>query len=237
MKITINRPEKMNALTWAMYDALSDSIDEAEQSNDVNVIFLQGSGGCFCAGNDIGSFVEPPPAEQTPPSKRFIKSIAFARKPLVVSVDGVAVGIGTTMLLHCDLVYAAEGTSFSLPFVNLGLTPEAASSYLLPKLVGHQRASQLLLLGEAFSAEEACEMGLVNRVFGQEELHQEAFREAAKLAAKPAESVAATKALLKKGYEANLRDIIDEELEIFAGRMRSPEFATIITAFLSSQKA
>lgn len=237
MKITINRPEKKNALTWAMYDALSDNLERAELDNDVKVIFIHGAGGSFCAGNDIGAFVDPPSADKKAPSQRFIENIAFARKPLVAAVDGVAVGIGTTMLLHCDLVYAADNTRFSLPFVNLGLTPEAASSYLLPKLVGHQRASELLLFGEAFSAETACDFGMVNHVFPQNTLHVEAFNEAEKLANKPDESVRMTKALLKKGSEAITGEIIKEELTLFAERMRSPEFATIITAFLTSQKA
>ena len=209
----------------------------AEQDNNVKVVFIHGAGGCFCAGNDIGDFVSPPPEDDTPPSQRFMRNIATAKKPLVAAVDGLAVGIGTTMLLHCDLVYAGEGTRFSLPFVNLGLTPEAASSYLLPKLVGHQRACELLLFGESFSVEEACDAGMVNHVFPQETLLEQALIEAERLAAKPVESVRMTKALLKKGSEAIICEVIQTELEIFAERMRSPEFATIITAFLTAQKA
>lgn len=237
MKITINRPEKKNAITLEMYNALSDSIENAEQDNDVKVIFILGKGGCFCAGNDLGDFVSPPPADAPSPAKRFIQNIATAKKPLVAAVDGLAVGIGTTMLLHCDLIYAGVNTRFSLPFVNLGLIPEAASSYLLPKLVGHQRASELLFFGELFSAETACEIGMVNQVFPEATLHANALEKAKELAAKPAESVRITKALLKKSSETITNEVITEELELFAERMRSPEFATIITAFLTSQKA
>jgi enoyl-CoA hydratase/carnithine racemase len=237
MKLSLNRPEKKNAITLAMYDALSDSIESAEQDDDVRVIFIRGVGGCFCAGNDMADFVSPPPESETSPAPRFIRNIATAQKPLIAAVDGLAVGIGTTMLLHCDLVYAASSTRFSMPFVNLGLTPEAASSYLLPKLVGHQRASELLLLGESFSAETACKIGMVNQLFSEETLHDQALEKALELAAKPLEAVLATKSLLKKGSQKITNEIIAEELEIFANQMRSPEFATIVTAFLTSRKA
>jgi enoyl-CoA hydratase/carnithine racemase len=155
---------------------------------------------------------------------------------MVAAVDGLAVGIGTTMLLHCDLVYAGENTRFSLPFVNLGLTPEAASSYLLPKLIGHQRASELLLMGESFSAETACEIGMVNQVLSEQELYDRALEKAIELAAKPVEAVLMTKSLLKKATAKITSEVIAEELDVFADRMRSPEFATIVTAFLTARK-
>ena len=235
MTITINRPQKKNALTWAMYRALADALSIAEAEDSVSVVILMGKGGCFCAGNDMASFVTPP-ADDVSPGQSFIEAMANASKPLIAAVDGHAVGIGATILLHCDLVYAADDARFSMPFVNLGLTPEAASSYLLPKLIGHQRASEMLLFGESFSARTACELGMVNQIFPQEDLHEKAMEAASILAAKPVESVRMTKALLKKGSEAITNEIIAEELAIFADRMRSPEFASIITAFLTSQK-
>jgi enoyl-CoA hydratase/carnithine racemase len=237
MTIVINRPEKKNSLTWEMYDSLAQALEQADHDQDVNAIVLQGKGGCFCAGNDLSGFASPPSVDETPASQRFIQQIATTKKPLIAIVEGQAVGIGTTMLLHCDLIYAGTNATFSLPFVNLGLTPEAASSYLLPKLIGHQKASELLLLGEAFSAETAYEIGLVNQVFPESSLYTDAMEKVQALVRQPVAAVMATKKLLKNGAETVVNETILEELTIFTERMRSPEFAEIINAFLHSRKA
>ena len=189
-EIEIHRPDKKNALTGAMYDAMSDAILRAEGDAGVRVVFLHGQPGCFTSGNDLADFLAA--GERTgegvgPPASRFLSVIRTARKPLVAAVGGVAVGIGTTMLLHCDLVYAAPNARFQMPFVPLGLAPEGGSSLLLPLLAGHQRASEWLLLGRPFSAEAARAAGLVNEVVPEESLLAHARSAALAVAALPAE--------------------------------------------------
>ncbi len=162
--ITLNRVDKKNSLTRAMYSTLADTFEAAAQGTAVRAIVLQGDVAVFSAGNDIGDFLQQPPASQDSPVFRFLRAIATFPKPVVAAVCGPAVGIGTTMLLHCDLVYAGDNAAFSMPFVNLGLCPEAGSSLLVPQMLGYHRAAEALLLGEPFMAEAALEVGLVNRV-------------------------------------------------------------------------
>ena len=164
MTITINRVEKKNSLTAAMYGSLADALDSAAHDAAVRVVVIQGHELIFSAGNDINDFLSVPPDTSDAPVFRFLRLLSTFAKPLVAAVCGPAVGIGTTLLLHCDLVYAGDNAAFSLPFVNLGLCPEAASSLLLPQLMGHQRAAEALLLGEPFTAETALEVGLINRI-------------------------------------------------------------------------
>jgi enoyl-CoA hydratase/carnithine racemase len=234
--ITIERPEKMNALSPAMYDALAEAIAHAEGDPDIRVILLQGGGGCFTSGNDLNDFVDSPPAGEESPVFRFLRAISTAEKPIVAAVSGPAVGIGTTMLLHCDLVYAGEGARFELPFVNLELCPEAACSLLLPQLVGHQRAAELLLLGEPFGAERAREIGLVNVVFPDGELPQQALGLARKLAQRPPASVRLTKALLKKGSQRAVAETMVEEGRHFLQRLSSPEAKEAFAAFFERRR-
>jgi enoyl-CoA hydratase/carnithine racemase len=234
--IMMNRPEKKNALTIAMYSAMTDSIQQAERDGRVRVILIQGAGGCFTSGNDLKDFLDSPPKDENSPVFAFMKAISRAEKPIVAAVSGLAVGIGTTMLLHCDLVYAGANTKFSMPFVNLGLCPEAGSSFLLPLLAGHRRASELLLLGESFTAEKAKEIGLVNAVCDDAEVLHYAMEQARKLAAQPPASVRLTKALLKRANAATIETTISEEAGLLMNRLASPEAAEAFKAFFERRK-
>ena len=180
--ITLNRVDKKNSLTRAMYATLADTFEAAAQGTEVRVVVLQGDLAIFSAGNDIGDFLQQPPATQDSPVFRFLRGIATFPKPVIASVCGPAVGIGTTMLFHCDLVYAGDNAAFSMPFVNLGLCPEAASSLLVPQMLGYHRAAEALLLGEPFMAEAALEVGLVNRVVSSDDLDAASLDLATKIA-------------------------------------------------------
>jgi enoyl-CoA hydratase/carnithine racemase len=236
LRITINRPEKKNALTGDMYLALRDAVNQAEQDANIRVILLHGTEDCFTSGNDLQDFAKTPRSGEPSPVSQFLAALSRAKKPVVAAVNGPAVGIGTTMLLHCDLVYAGTSARFQLPFVNLGLCPEAASSFLLPKLVGYQRAAELLLLGEPFSAEKAQEMGLVNGVYPNAELLQNALAQAQKLAAQPPASVRLTKMLLKKAGAKAVAETMEEERRLFAKRLLSPEASEAFSAFFERRK-
>jgi len=236
LHIVINRPEKRNALSPAMYDALAGALACADAEPVIRLTLLQGAGDCFTSGNDLNDFVHAPPAGEESPVFRFLHAISTAQKPVVAAVLGNAVGVGTTMLLHCDLVYAGEGARFELPFVNLGLCPEAAASLLLPQLVGHQRAAELLLLGEPFGAERAREIGLVNAVFNDGEVHQQAWALARKLAQQPPASVRLTKALLKRGGRRAVAETIAEEGRHFLQRLSSPEAQEAFAAFFERRR-
>lgn len=231
LSITINRPEKKNALTIAMYLALTDSILQAEKDAAVRVILIHGTGGSFTSGNDLKDFLKSPPEDENSPVFRFMHTISRAEKPIVAAVSGLAVGIGTTMLLHCDLVYAAKNAKFILPFVNLGLSPEAGSSILLPLLAGYHRAAELLLLGEPFSAEKAKEIGLVNEICDEAKILDYATGQARKLANQPQASVRLTKAMLKKANAGLIKKTISEESKLLVGRLNSPEAAEAFNAF------
>jgi enoyl-CoA hydratase/carnithine racemase len=236
LRITINRPQKKNALTRAMYAAMADAITRAEEDRGVRVIFLHGAQDCFTAGNDLKDFQDFRQDGDNKDVANFLSAISRAQKPIVAAVGGVAVGVGTTMLLHCDLVYAGEGAQFRMPFVALGLCPEAASSFLLPKLVGHQRASELLLLGEPFSAAKAFEIGLVNAVYPDSEYIDKAFIQAVNLAQQPPASVRITKALLKKSISQPIADTMTQERKQFSERLTSGECNEALTAFFERRK-
>ncbi|MGA9565087.1 MAG: enoyl-CoA hydratase [Candidatus Korobacteraceae bacterium] len=237
LRITIDRPEKKNALTSAMYDALAEAVEQGEVNPEVRVMLLHGNGDSFTAGNDLQDFVANPwKGHAVPPALRFIAAIAGAKKPLVAAIHGSAVGIGVTILLHCDLVYAADNAKLVMPFVNLGIVPEAGSTALLPALIGHQRASELLLLGTPMSAQRAYELGLVNAVVPPDTLLAAALNTAHTLAEKPAAAVRATKALLKKAGATDLERAIREEVQVIAERLDSPETREALTAFLQKRK-
>ncbi|MGD8290988.1 MAG: enoyl-CoA hydratase [Desulfobacterales bacterium] len=231
LRIKINRPHKKNALTIAMYAAMADAIEKAEADRQTRVIFLQGTADCFTAGNDLQDFKNYSTNDEARPANPFLVAIRRAKKPMVAAVAGVAVGIGTTMLLHFDLTYAGESAQFRLPFVNLGLCPEAASSFLLPRLIGHQQASELLLLGEPFSAAKAHEIGLINAVCPDPEVIDTAYTQAQKLAQQPPASVRLTKALLKRSIYKITADTMAEEMKHFTERLNSPECAEALSAF------
>lgn len=234
--LQINRPGKKNALTQTMYKALADGIHAGEKSNQVRVIFIRGADDCFTSGNDVNDFVKPQEAGTERPSLQFMKAIGHTRKPVVAAVGGLAIGIGTTMLLHCDLVYASNDAYFQLPFTRLGLCPEAGSSLLLPQVLGHQRASELLLLGERFSAQKAQQYGLVNDVLPAAEFLAHALTKAEELAALPAGAVQTTKALIKRNQATPLNDVIQAELLQFARLLQTEDAQAIFQAFLNRKK-
>ena len=234
--LTLNRVDKKNSLTRAMYSALADALEQAQADSAVRTVLLQGDVAVFSAGNDIADFLAHPPTDQSSPVYRFLRTLATFPKPLVAAVCGPAVGIGTTMLLHCDLVYAGDNAAFSLPFVNLGLCPEAASSLLVPRLLGYHRAAEALLLGEPFMAEAALEVGLVNRVVPPTECNAIAQAQARKLAAKPLASLLATKRLMKQGLVEPVLQRLGEEGAIFARMLTEPAAREAFTAFMQKRK-
>ncbi|MDO8387747.1 MAG: enoyl-CoA hydratase [Polaromonas sp.] len=236
MTITLNRPERKNSITADMYGAMADALAAAVQDPGVRVVVLQGNETVFSAGNDIGDFLNKPPAGMDSPVFRFLRGIASFPKPLLAAVCGPAVGVGTTMLLHCDLVYAGDNAAFSMPFVNLGLCPEAASSLLVPQMLGYHRAAEALLLGEPFMAEAALEVGLVNRVVPPTEAHGLAQAVARKLAAKPLTSLVETKRLMKKGQQQLVQQQMDEEGASFGRMLGEPAAKEAFGAFMAKRK-
>jgi enoyl-CoA hydratase/carnithine racemase len=235
MTITFNRLDKKNSITSAMYAAMADAVAQAAADASVRVVLFQGHESIFSAGNDIGDFLSQPPSTQDSPVFRFLRGIATFEKPLLAAVAGPAVGIGTTMLFHCDLVYAGDNAAFSMPFVNLGLCPEAASSLLAPRMFGYHRAAEALLMGEAFFAEAAQEVGLVNRVVPPTEVNGYAQAQARKLAAKPLSSLIATKRLMKGDQQAVLQKM-DEEGQSFGRMLREPAAKEAFGAFMEKRK-
>ena len=236
MTITFNRVEKKNSISSAMYGTMADALVQADSSSVVRVVVFQGHEAVFCAGNDIEDFLKVPSTSQESPVMRFLYAISSFTKPLIVSVCGPAVGVGTTMLLHCDLVYAGDNAAFSMPFVNLGLCPEAASSMLVPQMLGYHRAAEALLLGEPFMAEAALEVGLVNRVLPPLEANNYAQAIARKLAAKPVSSLIETKRLMKKGQSALVTQCIGDEAKSFGRMLREPAAKEAFGAFLEKRE-
>jgi enoyl-CoA hydratase/carnithine racemase len=237
LRITIDRPEKKNALTGAMYTALADAVEQGDANPDVRVMLLHGNGDSFTAGNDLQDFVANPwKGQELPPACRFMAAVAHAKKPIVAAIHGSAVGIGVTILLHCDLVYAADNAKLTMPFVNLGIVPEAGSTVLLPALVGHHRAAELFMLGTPISAQRAYELGMVNAVVPADEVLATASNAAQMLAEKPAAALRATKALMKKAGAAELERAMSEEVQVLAERLGSPETREALMAFLQKRK-
>jgi enoyl-CoA hydratase/carnithine racemase len=234
-RIRMNRPDKKNALTAAMYSAFAAAIVAADGDPAVRVMLVEGAGDAFTAGNDLQDFLAHAPQGGPRPVLDFLQVFSHAAKPIVAAVQGVAVGVGTTMLAHCDLVYAAEGARFSMPFVNLGLCPENASSFLLPSICGYQRAAELLMLGEPFDAAKAREVGLVNAVVPPAELGATATAAAQKLAAKPPESLRLTKRLLRRAWLPEIEAALAAESQAFAERLSSPEAKEAFTAFFEKR--
>ncbi len=229
--LQLNRPEKKNALTAAMYQALADGLAAAEADPAVRVAVIRGTDGCFTGGNDLMDFMQHPPTGEDSSVGQFLKAIATFGKPLVAIADGVAIGIGTTLLLHCDLVYLGSNARLKLPFVNLGLCPEAASSLLLPRLVGTAKASELLLLGREFNASEAVSMGLANAKFESADLVDGAMAIVRQLAAQPPEAVRVSKALIRGRDRDAVAEVMRVEFEQFSARLMSPEAAEAFQAF------
>jgi enoyl-CoA hydratase/carnithine racemase len=233
--IRMNRPEKKNALSGAMYTAMAEALLAADNDNNVRAIVIGGTEDCFTAGNDIADFAAAKPG-QASPAVRFLETLAATAKPVLAAVSGVAIGIGTTMLLHCDLVYATEASRFQLPFVNLGLCPEAASSMILPALMGTHRAAELLLFGEAFGADVACKLGIINQVVTVAELLPTVNSKAQQLAQKPPVSLRTTKMLLKRGHADAIKQAMAREGQNFAALLQGPEAKEAMAAFLERRK-
>lgn len=228
------RPQKRNAMTGAMYAALAEALSEAETDPDIRAVAILGDAGCFTAGNDIGDFLDRPPLEPEAPVLGFLRALAGATVPLVAGVDGDAVGIGTTMLLHCDLVLVTGRARLRLPFVDLGLVPEAGSTWLLPRMLGHARAAELLLLGAPFDGARAVALGIANRQVAPDALEAETLDVARALAAKPPQAMRQTKSLLR-GERASIDEAMAAELALLAERMVSAEAREAFSAFLEKR--
>lgn len=236
MEISICRPDRRNALTHPMYTAMTDALAQADADPAVRVVLLTGTQDCFTAGNDMVEFLQNPPAGNDSPVMRFLEQISNQKKPVVAAVNGAAVGIGTTMLLHCDLIYCGRGARLQMPFVSLGLCPEAGASYLLPQIMGHPRAAQLLMLAETFTGEQAVEYGLANAVFDDGEFLQQAREAAARLAAMPPASVRMTKAFLRDAQRETVAKQMRAEGDAFLARLGAPEAREAMTAFMEKRK-
>lgn len=235
LKIRLNRPAKKNALTAAMYAAMAEGVREAENDQTVGAIVFLGAEGCFTAGNDLGDFQQHPPRNKEAPVYQFILALARSTVPMVAAVDGLAIGIGTTLLLHCDVAFAAPDTRFQLPFVNLGLLPEAGSTYLLPKLMGHAKASELIMSCRPFNGQEALELGLITTVCETAQLEEAAISAAEAIAIKPPRTLRRAKALLKHDRLEVERQILAEILE-FSECLDSPETDEALSAFAEKRK-
>ncbi len=233
--IEIARPERKNALTTRMYGELADALGSCGGNDAVRAIVLRGAPTVFCAGNDIHDFLQPPSTSEATIS-RFMKALIEQEKPVIAAVNGAAVGIGTTMLMHCDLVYAADDAMFSMPFVSLGICPEFGSSVLVPLAAGYHKAAEKLLFGEPISAEEAVEMGLVNRLLPPGGVLEYAMHQARRFRALPPGAVRETKRLLKSGWRAAVQAAIDDELRSVMRLLATPESREALSAFLERRK-
>ncbi len=234
--LAFNRPDKKNAITAAMYQAMADALRQASEDPAIRVILITGDGGAFTAGNDLADFLQSPPQGEGSPVAQFMTALRIATKPVIAAVPGLAIGIGTTLLMHCDLVYAAQPAKFAMPFTQLGLCPEFAASVLLPRVAGYQRAAEKLLLGEAFDAAEAERIGLVNRVLPVDELMPFAYQQAAKLAALPAESLRITKQLMRADLQTPIAAAMLTELQHFTRMLSEPAAREAFSAFLEKRK-
>ena len=234
LTLTLNRPEKKNALTPSMYTVLANSLNEAAGDFATRVVIIRGAGSALTGGNDIMDFLNTPPSGADSPVFHFLYALHDFPKPLIISVHGNAVGIGTTMLMHADLVYATADAKLSMPFVSLGLVPEAGSSLLFPKLVGHAKASEIFLTGRTFSGEEAREMGLVNEVAADP--YARALEVATQISEQPPTAVINTKALLKSGHHQAVSMVMDAEGELFRIALDSDEAKTAFMNFLAKKQ-
>jgi enoyl-CoA hydratase/carnithine racemase len=233
--LVFNRPAKKNALTVAMYAALADELASAASSDAVRAVVITGAGDTFTAGNDINDFVAEPPISDDSHVVRFLKALVSFPKPIIAAVNGPAIGVGTTMLLHCDLVLAASSARFQLPFVKLGLCPEGGSSLLLPRMLGLQRASEVLLWGESFDAAAAHVMGFVNEVVLPNELAATTARRIERLLELPPDAVAAAKQLIRAPLRMELAETMAREANVFRQRLASAEAAEAFAAFLEKR--
>lgn len=236
LRLQFNRAEQKNALSQAMYQSLADALQWAQNAPEVKVVCLSGSGDSFTAGNDLADFLAAPELTEDHPARQFMRAVLALQKPLVAEVNGPAVGIGTTLLLHCDLVYACEDAFFQLPFVKLGLCPEFAASVLLAERIGAARAREMLLLGEPVSASDAHRFGLINAVYSDERLSGEVDWVCQELVKRPAEALEVTKNLLRAASQVDLEAVIAAELAEFSKCLAGPECRAALASFMSSKK-
>ena len=231
--IRLNRPEKMNAITRSMYGELARNLNEAAENEEIRCAVITSEGDHFTAGNDIRDFMSNPPTEEDSDVAKFLGSLLEFPKPLLAVVKGNAVGVGTTMLLHCDVVIAAPTTSFSMPFTSLGLVPEAGSTKLFPELVGYQRAAKIFMTGDAFSADEALEMGMTAGIASDPE--SEIMSIAEKIASQPPKAIMNTKALMKANNHDAVAHVMRAEFQLFALALQSEEAAEAFMKFMSTR--
>jgi enoyl-CoA hydratase/carnithine racemase len=236
LRIQLNRPDKKNAMTSAMYISLADLLNDAAKDDQIRVVLWHGAGDSFTAGNDIQDFLENPPESGESPQARLMKALIDFDKPIVVTVHGAAIGGGTTMLTHCDFVFASESTTFQMPFINLALVPEFGSSYSVPARVGYLRAAELVLLGKRFDAKRAAELGLVTRLVPEDKLLETANETARALAEKPPGALRACKRLMRSAMRDQLEHAIKLENEEFSARVQSAEGKEAFTAFIEKRK-
>ena len=234
--LTLNRVARKNAITADMYALMACALVDAAADDACRVLVIQGHETIFSAGNDIADFLNTPPAGPQAPVFQFLHGIAAFPKPVLASVCGPAVGIGSTLLLHCDLVYAGDNAVFSMPFVNLGLVPEAASSYMLPQLMGYHRAAEVLLMGEPFMADTALEIGFVNRVLAPTETNAYTQAQAAKMAKKPLSSLTESKRLMKAPQQAHVQEAMKNEGQVFSAMLTAPAAKEAFGAFVEKRR-
>jgi enoyl-CoA hydratase/carnithine racemase len=235
LRIQLNRPEKKNAMTMSMYVTLADLLNDAAKDEGIRVALWHGAGDSFCAGNDVEDFLKNPPGQGESPQARLMNALVNFDKPLIAAVHGAAIGGGTTMLTHCDFVYAGESARFQMPFINLALVPEFGTSYSLPAQIGYIHAAELILLGLPFDARRAAELGFVTRVVPDQDLMATATETAQKLAEKPASALQACKRLMKRSSREQIEEAMKVENDEYASRVRSAEAREAFTAFLEKR--
>src|ERR1700726_4195827 len=236
LRIQLNRPKKLNAMTSAMYLSLAGIFNKAAKDENTRVVLWHGAGDSFCAGNDIEDFLKNPPGPGESPQARLMNAFVNFDKPVVVAVQGAAIGGGTTMLTHCDFIYAGESAKFQMPFINLAVVPEFGSSCSVPSRIGHLRAAELLLLGTSFDARRAADLGLVTEVAPDKDVLAKATETARKLAAKPAAALQASKRLLKQPFREQIKAAMKAENEEFSAQVRSEDAKEAFSAFLEKRK-
>jgi enoyl-CoA hydratase/carnithine racemase len=235
LRVQLNRPTKRNAMTSAMYVALAGIFNEAANDENTRVVLWHGAGDSFCAGNDIDDFLKNPPGPGESPQARLMNALLNFDKPLVAAVHGAAIGGGTTMLTHCDFVYAGESTRFQMPFINLAVVPEFGSSCSVPARIGHLRAAELILMGVPFDAGRAAELGLVTQVISDKVVLARATETARMLAAKPAKALQASKRLMKQPIREQIKAAMEAENEEFSAQVRSEDAKEAFAAFLEKR--
>ena len=236
LRVQLNRPTKRNAMTSAMYVTLAGIFNEAANDENTRVVLWHGAGDSFCAGNDIDDFLKNPPGPGESPQARLMEALVNFDKPIVAAVQGAAIGGGTTMVTHCDFIYAGESTKFQMPFINLAVVPEFGSSYSMPLRIGHLRAAELILLGGPFDASRAAGLGLVTEVVSDNDVLARATETARKLAAKPTGALQASKRLLKQPFRDQIKVAMKAENEEFSVQVRSDDAKEAFTAFLEKRK-